>query len=137
MGDGEVTGHRQTMTDAFEEAFPYYLAIGMSYEQFWDDRPELVIPYRRADEIRRRRMNEELWLNGMYTADALLATVGNMLSKGAKNQYPTEPRPITLSEIEERRERERRAKEEEIKARFMSRALNVNKTMGGVQNDGS
>ena len=73
----------------------------------------------------------------MYTADALAATVGNMFSKGQKNSYPSEPRPITKTEIEERREREQRAKEEQIKARFMSRALNVNKTMGGVQNDGS
>ena len=135
MGDGEVTNHHQSMTDVFEEVFPYYLAIGMTYKQFWYDRPELVVAYRRADEIRRRRMNEELWLNGMYTADALNSTVGNMFSKGQKNRYPSEPRPITMSEIEERRERERKAKEEQIKARFMSRALNVNKNMGGVQND--
>lgn len=106
----------------------------MSYEQFWEDRPELAKAYRRADEIRRRRMNEELWLCGMYTADALAATVGNMFTK-QKNYYPSEPRPITKIEVEERRERENRAKAEKIKAAFIAKALNVNKRVGGGNND--
>lgn len=88
--------------------------------------------YRKSDEIRRRRMNEELWLNGMYTADALASTVGNMFSKGNKIKYPTEPRPITRNEIEERKEREQRAKVEKIKATFMTKALEVNKKIGGA-----
>ena len=137
MGDGQVnTDQPKTFSEIFEEIFPYYLAFGMSYEQFWYGSPELVIPYRRADEIRRRRMNEELWLAGMYTADALASTVGNMFSK-QKYHYPSEPRPITLSEAKERRDRERRAKEEKIKAAFTARALNVNKRLGGGQDDGS
>jgi hypothetical protein len=114
----------------FEGVFPYYLAIGMSYKQFWYDDPKLVVAYRKADEIRRRRMNEELWLSGIYTADALSATVGNMFTKGQKYQYPSEPKPITQSEIEERREREERLKMERIKARFTARALDVNARKG-------
>ena len=107
----------------------------MTYEQFWFGEPEQVSVYRKADEIRRRRMNEELWLNGMYTADALASTVGNMFSKGNKNKYPTEPRPITRSELEERKEREQKAKVEKIKATFMTKALSINKNMGGEQHD--
>lgn len=75
-------------------------------------------------------MNEELWLAGTYTAEALLATVGSMFSK-KKYHYPTEPKPITLAEIEERKERERKAKAEAMKAKFMAKALSVNATMGG------
>ena len=107
----------------------------MTYNQFWFGEPEQAAAYRKADEIRRRRMNEELWLNGMYTADALASTVGNMFSKGNKNKYPTEPRPITLNEIEERKEREQKAKAEKIKAMFMTKALSINKNMGGEQHD--
>lgn len=124
------------MTEIFEEVFPYYLAIGMTYKQFWYDSPHLVVAYRRADEIRRRRVNEELWLAGMYTADALASTVGNMFSK-RKYKYPVEPRPITPLEIQERRERERKAKMERIKAAFTSKALSVNQRMGVKQDDGS
>lgn len=133
MGGSEVNEEpSKTYTEIFEEVFPYYLAIGMTYKQFWLDEPKLAKAYRKADEIRRRRMNEELWLNGMYTADALAATVGNMFTKGNKNKYPAEPRPITRNEIEERKEREQRAKVEKIKSTFMTRALDLNKKIGGA-----
>lgn len=117
-------------TNIFEEVFPYYLAVGMSYEQFWYDPPELAIAYRRADEIKKRRVNEELWLAGIYTAEALASTVGNMFSKGSKYQYPSEPKPITMSEVQERQEREQRARMEQIKARFTARALSLNADKG-------
>lgn len=104
--------------------------MGMSYEQFWDDDPALVKAYRRADEIRRKRMNEELWLAGIYMADALTATVGNMFTKGQKYQYPAEPKPITRDEIEERKEREQRQRMERIKAVFTAKALAVNAKVG-------
>lgn len=128
MDDGQVRS--STFTEIFEGVFPYYLAIGMTYEQFWVDDPALVRAYRKAEIIRRRKMNEELWLNGIYTAEALASTVGNMFSKGQKHPYPAEPKPITKDEIEERRERERKAKMEKIKAAFTAKALAVNANMG-------
>lgn len=102
----------------------------MTSEQFWDGEPSLVKAYRKADEIKRRRANEELWLNGIYMTEALAATVGNMFTKGAKHEYPAEPKPITESEIKERQERERKAREERIKAKFMARALSFNAQKG-------
>jgi hypothetical protein len=117
-------------TETFEEVFPYYLAIGMTYEQFWCDTPELVVFYRKADDIRKRRVNEELWLAGIYTSEALASTVGNMFSKGSKYEYPSEPKPITLAEFEERKEREQRLKMEKIKAKFTARALSINASKG-------
>ena len=81
--------------------------------------------------IRRRRRNEELWLEGIYMAEALRATVGNMFSKGNKHEYPSEPFPITAVEQQERREREEKAKMERIKSLFTARALSVNAKLGG------
>ena len=114
-------------------ACPTYLAMGMTYEQFWDGDANLTAVYRKADEIRRRRRNEELWLEGVYMTEALTATVGNMLSKGAKHQYPSEPFPITVSEQQERKEREEKAKMERIKARFTAKAMSVNARIGGTK----
>ena len=119
-----------SFTSIFEEVFPYYLAVGMTYEQFWHDPPELTVAYRRADEIKKRRVNEELWLAGIYTAEALASTVGNMFSKGEKYHYPSEPKPITVSEARERQEREQKARMEQIKARFTARALSLNADKG-------
>ena len=107
----------------------------MTYDQFWNDRPELVIAYRRADEIHKRRKNEELWLAGIYTAEALASTVGNMFSKGEKHKYPSEPMPITKDEAEELKERQQRARMEKIKASFTARALNVNARKGGIESN--
>ena len=105
--------------------------MGMTYEQFWDGEVELAPAYRRADEIRRKRKNEELWLQGVYVAHALSATVGNMFSKGTKNEYPTEPIPITAAEQQERKEREQKARMERIKAAFVAKALRMNAKIGG------
>ena len=112
-------------------AFPAYLAMGMTYELFWLGDPNLVKAYRAADRIRRRRRNEELWLEGIYMVEALSSTVGNMFAKGAKHQYPTEPFPITLEEQQERKEREQRARMEQIKAAFTAKALAMNAKIGG------
>lgn len=127
MGGREVTPPpKKSFTEIFEEAFPLYLAFGMTAAEFWEGDPALAAGYRQADAIRRRRMNEELWLNGVYMAEAISATVGNMFSKGRKNKYPAEPFPITEDEQRERREREEKAKMEKIKAAFTARALQIN-----------
>ena len=135
MGDGQVTSPRKLFSEFFEEAFPAYLAMGMTWTQFWIDEPELAIAYRKADAIRKRRKNEELWLEGLYMAEALSATVGNMFSKGQKHPYPAEPLPITVEEQQERREREEKARMERMKAAFIAKSLQVNTKMGGKPND--
>ena len=106
----------------------------MSYEQFWVDDPSLAKAYRKAEELRKKKMNEELWLAGIYTAEALASTVGNMFSK-QKYRYPSEPKPITLADVEERKRREQRERMEKMKAKFTARALNINAHKGGVEND--
>ena len=109
--------------------------MGMTWTQFWNDEPELAIAYRKADAIKKRRKNEELWLEGMYMAEALSATVGNMFTKGQKHTYPAEPFPITVEEQQERRAREEKARMERMKAAFIAKSLQVNTKLGGSPND--
>ena len=136
MGDGEVnTTPQRTFTEFFDEMFPAYLAMGMTWTQFWIDEPELTVAYRKSEMIKRRRKNEELWLEGIYVAEALSATVGNMFTKGQKHQYPAEPFPITADEQQERREREERNRMERMKAAFIARSLHMNAKLGGKPND--
>lgn len=135
MGDGEITSPRKTFSEFFEEVFPAYLAMGMTWSQFWIDDPALVIAYRKAEMIRKRRKNEELWLEGIYVAEALNATVGNMFSKGQKHPYPAEPFPLTADEQQERREREEKARMERMKAAFIAKSLQVNTKLGGIPHD--
>lgn len=101
----------------------------MTYELFWEAEPQVAAAFRRAEEIKNRRLNQELWLNGVYMREALASTVGNMFSKGSKHEYPPEPIAITVAEQQERQERLQKAKMEKIKASFMARALSVNANM--------
>ena len=91
----------------------------------------MAAAYRKADQLRRKRENELLLLEGMYTAEALASTVGNMFSKGHKHKYPAEPFPVTEDEAKERREREQKAKMDRIKAAFTAKALSLNSRMEG------
>ena len=105
--------------------------MGMTHEQFWDGEPKMAAAYRKAEQLRRKRENEQLWLAGLYTREALASTVGNMFSKGNKHKYPAEPYPVTEDEARERREREEKAKMERIKALFTAKALSINSRMEG------
>lgn len=132
MGSDEVEpSASRTMKNIFEEVFPFYLSIGMTYEQFWEGQPSLVVFYRQADEINRRRRNQEMWLQGRYIYNAI-GSFAEILpafpKKGAKVQpYLEEPFPITLLEAQEREERKKKEKMERIKQRMISRALELNK----------
>lgn len=59
------------MAELFDEAFPHYLAMGMTYEQFWEQDCMLVVPYRKAYKIRMEQENYLAWLQGMYIYEAL------------------------------------------------------------------
>ena len=88
-----------TYTEQFYEMFPYYLSIGMTYEQYWEGDPMLCKYYREAEEIRSEKKNQELWLQGMYVYEAI-ADISPILhafaKKGTKPQpYPDAPYPIT------------------------------------------
>lgn len=98
------------------------MSIGMSYDEFWNQDVALVRAYRKADELKRRRQNEALWLQGMYIYEALCdaAPIFHAFAKkGTKpNPYAKEPYAITESEIRERKAREAREREERMKAEF-------------------
>lgn len=103
----------------------------MTFDNFWHDDVNMVRAYRKADDFKRRRENEALWVQGLYVRDALLCTVGNMFSGkgGTKNEYPKEPHPITESQIREREEREAQLAQERIKANFAAFAARMRKKM--------
>lgn len=107
------------------------MSIGMTYAEFWDGDVSMVRTYRKAEELQRRRQNEMFWWNGIYVREALLSTVGNMLS--GKNatpiEYPAEPHPITEEQIWEKKEQERKVMEERIKADMLAMAERMCKKM--------
>jgi len=88
--------------------------MGMTYEQYWDMSPYLVIAYRRAYKLKREIANEQAWLQGLYVYDAFAVCMANAFAKrGAKKvdylEKPVDIFPLTDAE-KERREQEERDK---------------------------
>jgi hypothetical protein len=105
------------------------MSIGMTYDEFWNQVVTMVRAFRKADELKRQRQNEVLWMQGLYVREALLSTVGNMFSgKGATPiEYPKEPYPITAGQVEEKKEREQKNMEERMKADLFALAARMAK----------
>ena len=77
--------------------------MGMTYEQYWDMSPYLVIAYRRAYKLKREIANEQAWLQGLYVYDAFAVCMANAFAKRGAIF------PLTDAE-KERREQEERDK---------------------------
>lgn len=111
----------QSYSDTFKALCPYYMSIGMTYDEFWNGDVDMVKAYREADELRHRRRNQELWLQGMYFYEALCdaSPLFRFSTKPVKAEpYIKEPFPITAEEVQEREERKRRVEEERFKVEF-------------------
>ena len=113
--EGESDAHPfyHTYTELFEKLFPYYLSIGMTYDQFWKQDPTLVKYYREAEKLRNNKRNEGYWLQGMYIYEAI-CDVAPILHAFAKNgtkprPYPDRPYAITKEQVKEQEiEREKK-----------------------------
>lgn len=103
------------------------MSIGMTYDEFWNQDVAMVRAFRKAEELKRRRQNETLWMQGWYIRDALLSTVGNMFSdkSSAPIKYPDEPYPVTAEQIAEKKALEHKQMEERMKADFMALAARM------------
>ena len=98
----------------------------MSYEQYWNERPELVKAYKKAHEMKLARKNEELWLQGMYVHEGTNVSLAKF--SGNKNaKYLEEPLPITKEQLKAKREREARKKYERMKAIMEMASKTVNR----------
>ena len=103
-----------TYTEQFYEVFPYYLSIGMTYEQFWDGDPMLCKYYREAEEMRNEKKNQELWLQGMYIYEALcdISPVLHVFAKKGTKPQPYSDTPYAITK--KQRERIRLEKEKQM-----------------------
>lgn len=147
-GDGGLSpsSRSTTYTQHFEKLFPFYLAIGMTYEQYWDMDVWLVKAYRKAYELKQETDNQTLWLQGMYIYEALccVAPIIRAFSKVKKPlPYRSSPYPLK-SEVKKRRlERQQRESDSRAKDALEAFATRFNKrfaekggaTSGGQRGD--
>lgn len=117
-------------TDFFLEHLPYYLAIGMPYELFWSGDCTLVRSYRKAFQLSQKIKNQDLWLQGAYFYEAICdsSPLFNPFAKSGTNAfpYPNEPYAFTREEVEERSQKQAQLNYEQMKAKALAWASNVN-----------
>lgn len=102
----------------------------MSAEEYWDGDCVLVKAYREADKIKEERLNQRLWLQGMYFYEAL-CDVSPLLQAFAKKgtkaiPYSSEPYAVTAEQVKRKKEREEKLKYEKIKAKMAKWAEKTN-----------
>ena len=109
---GKIAAPPQSLMSVFEDACPHYMAMGMTYEQFWDGDTSAHKAYRKAKKLMTIEVNTNAWIQGLYVYEALL-DVGQYtkaFSKAKPRPYRSEPIELYESQRKEREEREQREK---------------------------
>ena len=108
----------------FEKICPYYISMGMTYDQFWKDDISIATMYRKAFKIKEKReaikQKWTIWEQGLYIYEALcdVSPILRAFSKATKPlQYPE--KPFKIEELyEDKRikmiEDEKKEKEKEV-----------------------
>lgn len=145
MGASLENGEKKvvSLTDIFNEQFPYYLIMGMSSEEFWHGRFDLVIGYRKAYELKKEIKDNELWRQGLYFYEALLDAspiLQAFAKKGTKPRpYPEKPYGVKDKEEKTEEEKQKDVEKERLRARlhFMNLTRALQKQFGGTEENGT
>lgn len=129
------------VVEIFHEQCPYYMAMGMTYEEYWHGDASLPRYYLKAELLRRKMRNEDAWRQGRYFYDALLCAspvFRDLVKEHDPYPYPSDPYPLTAKdarELQERKDREQMEADME-KVKLFAEAWN-RKYEGGEENGGS
>ena len=122
MGDNIEESNKKeklsSYTEVFEKQCPFFMSIGMSYQEFWYEDCWIANYYLKAYTIKKDQINEQLWLQGMYVFEAILCAspVLHAFSKKGTKPLPYAEKPFLMDKInpvEKTQEQIEREKENE------------------------
>lgn len=135
-GVGSATETPDTCRKIFDKAFPTYLAMGMTYDEFYNKDHTLTIAYREAYKMKREQMNEQLWLQGAYVYEAVarLTPLFNPFAKHPKPEpYLKKPYPLFNDDKPgEKENAESKAVTDKGKAYMFAQMAKINSKFGEV-----
>ena len=145
MGDSLGTGENEiiSLTEIFNKQFPYYLAIGMSYEEFWHGRFELTKAYREAYKLKQEIKDYDFWKQGLYFYEALIDVspiLQAFAKKGTKPRpYPEKPYGLKYDEEQSEEDKQKKIENEQLKAKvhFLNLTKALQKQFGGKDKNGT
>lgn len=133
-GASSNTQTLDTCREIFDKAFPHYLAMGMTYSEFYKEDHTLAIAYRKAYELKRKRDNEDMWLQGAYVYEAI-SRVSPLLIPFNKHPKPEpyldKPYPIFEKKLPDENAKSKAVIDRGV-AYMQSMMLSINKKFGEV-----
>lgn len=111
-GESGVDSPSITFSEWADELCGYYMAIGVTEQDYWYGDPTHLKYYVSAHEKKNEQKNQELWLQGLYIYKALNVVINNALAKkGSKPEtyleQPIRITPLTEAEKQANAETER------------------------------
>lgn len=130
-GEVEVPQTPDNYRELFDKAFPSYLAMGMTYDEFYNKDHTLAIAYRKAFEKKRNEQNQNLWLLGAYVYQAI-ARVSPLFNPFNKHPKPESylDKPFPIYEHEEGKNAESKAVADKGLAYMQAQMIKFNKKFG-------
>lgn len=120
--------------EILDKLCPDYMAMGMSWNDYWEGDPDMIVAFRKAFRLREKRAaerrNTELWLQGMYFYEALIDVsplFRDLLKNPKAIPYLKEPHPLDKAEKEMREKRDNEERDKDIQAKFKAWAKRVNR----------
>ena len=120
--------------EILDKLCPDYMAMGLTYEQYWDGDPDMIIAFRKAfrlrEKQRRDQRNTEMWMQGMYFYEALIDVsplFRDLLKNPKAIPYLKEPYPLDKAEQEAREKRDTEKKDKETQAKFKAWVQRANR----------
>lgn len=113
-----------------ERVCPFYMSLGMTYDEFWYGEADRVIFYREAEKLKQRDRNYDLWLMGRYIYETILdcaPTLNPMSKDGNPVPYMSDPIPLTKEDAERIKKKEEARKLKESQEAFKRMMEQMNK----------
>lgn len=84
---------RKTLTEVFWEAYPAYLAMGMSGDEYWNGDAQACVAYRKAYKEKLKLQDAMLWRQGLYVYHAMccVAPYFNSIKPSKPENYIEKP----------------------------------------------
>lgn len=116
------------MTEKFEkELLPTCIAMGISYEYFWELNPRKLKPILEGYRLKKKTIDEQQWMLGGYVFEAVSLAMGNAFrKKGQKPRgYFSELKQPFLKDIELKDENNMTEEEKRIKTERLFTNLEI------------
>ena len=94
----------KTMTDLFWAAYPAYLAMGMTNDEYWNGDAQACVAYRKAYKEKLELQDAMLWRQGLYVYHAMccVAPFFNSIKPQKPEQYLEHPFGIVEKQEQKR-----------------------------------